>query len=82
MRRRATGVARPQRKSRLRPFSPFLSNSRFFVGAIERAFIVPSCVELQDRHNRGAHPITGNGRAIQAPFIVEESQSIAQLGSA
>src|SRR6478609_3920498 len=80
MRRRATGVARPQPKGRLRPFSPFLSNTPFSGGATERTFIVTSCIEGQDKRDRHRTPIMGNGRLNYRPLIARESRSIAQLG--
>ena len=49
---------------------------------MQRAFIVTSCREAQDRHDRGSNPIMGNGRAIYRPSIVCESRSIAQPGLA
>lgn len=49
---------------------------------MERAFIVTSCIELQDRHDRVANPIKGNGLAIQEPLMRLDSRAIAQLGLA
>ena len=49
---------------------------------MERAFIVTSCIEGQDRHERVPHPIKGNGRKIYGPAIAFDSCSIAQPGVA
>lgn len=49
---------------------------------MERAFIVTSCIDLQDRHTRGADPIKGNGLEIQEPFMALDSRAIAQLALA